>query len=125
MICLDRLGLKNAAPFGKNSLRCTELFVIITHFCRRTMKSSVFIQKIFENVIIPMLQQTIRCGGDLISRASRASFPKGEALRRYGKVSRNANAFPFGEGGCERSEQTDEVPRKNSPYLLTKRDNHF
>ena len=42
-------------------------------------------------------------------QALRASSPKGAPLRNAGNFAATAKSRPLGEGGCERSEQTEGV----------------
>ena len=43
------------------------------------------------------------------SRLTARQLPQGDALWRYRKVSGQHESRPLGEGGCERSEQTEGV----------------
>ena len=44
--------------------------------------------------------------------AALASSPKGAPFGNAGKFAITAQSRPLGEGGCERSEQTEGVPRQ-------------
>ena len=48
-----------------------------------------------------------------LSLATLASSPKGTPLRYAGNFAATAKSRPLGEGGCERSEQTEGVPRQS------------
>ena len=53
-----------------------------------------------------------------LSLTSFGSSPKGTPLRYAGNFPPTAKSRPLGEGGCERSEQTEGV--KPAPYLQIK-----
>ena len=48
-----------------------------------------------------------------LSLATLASSPKGTPLRYAGNFPATAKSRPLGEGGCERSEQTEGVLRQS------------
>ncbi len=57
-------------------------------------------------------RESARCtvlSGSKPPQALRASSPKGAPLRNAGNFAATAKSRPLGEGGCERSEQTEGV----------------
>ena len=58
------------------------------------------------------MRESVRCtvlSGRKPPQALRASSPKGAPLRNAGNFAATAKSRPLGEGGCERSEQTEGV----------------
>ena len=64
-------------------------------------------------------------GSNPLSLAALASSPKGEPLRYTGNFTATAKSRPLGEGGCERSEQTEGVlPGQAALHLIRELSRH-